>query len=110
MAFDFSNVVANINDAQYPNPFKNNPNLVGPFGGGTVGLAKGVGELYSRNFYGGPGTLADAATVAKGMASAKLANSIGNKYALFNFQGFYGNLSNNAKDNYIDKTCHYQGS
>ena len=83
MAFDFSNVVANINDAQYPNPFKNNPNLVGPFGGETVGFAKGVGELYSRNFYGGPGTLADAATVAKGMASAKLANSIGNKYALF---------------------------
>ena len=102
MAFDFSNVVANINDAQYPNPFKNNPNLVGPFGGETVGFAKGVGELYSRNFYGGLGTLADAATVAKGMASAKLANSIGNKYALFNFQGFYGNLSNNAKDNYID--------
>ena len=102
MAFDFSNSVENINDAMYPNPFKANPNLVGPFGGEAIGFAKGVGELYSRNFYTGEGTVPDASTVPNGMTNSKLASSLANRYALFNFTGFNGSLPQNTKTNYID--------
>ena len=102
MAFNFDDAVGNINDAMFPNPNKNTPNLVGPFGGQATGFAKGVGELFSRGFYSGEGTQPDATTVPNGMTNSKLASSIANKYALFNFTGFNGSLPQNTKKNYID--------
>ena len=102
MAFNLSNAIGSLNDALPPNPFKATNNLPSAFGGEATGFAKGVGELYSKNFYGGEGTPADAATVSKGMSGKTLASSIDNKYALFNFQGFHGSLTKNSKENYID--------
>ena len=102
MAFNLSNAIGSLNDALPPNPFKATNNLPSAFGGEATGFAKGVGELYSKNFYGGEGTPADAATVSKGMSGKPLASSIANKYALFNFQGFHGSLTKNSKENYID--------
>ena len=81
---------------------KANSNRVSAFGGEATGFAKGVAELYSKNFYGGEGTAADASTVSAGMSGKKLASSIANKYALFNFQGFHGGLAKNSKENYVD--------
>jgi len=102
MAFKLSNAISNLNDAMYPQENTANSNLVGPFGGEASGFAKGVAELYSKNFYTNT-ALPDAATVANGMATTAIASSIANKYALFNFQGFYGNLSTAQQANYIDK-------
>ena len=102
MAFKFSNAISSLNDAMYPQENTANSNLVGPFGGEASGFAKGVAELYSKNFYTNT-ALPDAATVANGMATTAIASSIANKYALFNFQGFYGNLSTAQQANYIDK-------
>ena len=104
MAFNLSDKITNLNDASYPSPNKENANLVGPFGGESVGFAKGVSDNYAKGFYSGEGVTPDPGTVANGMTTSKLVHAIGNKYALFNFQGFYGNLSNNAKDFYIDST------
>ncbi len=36
------------------------------------------------------------------MSGKTIASSIGNKYALFNFQGFYGSLNQAQQENYID--------
>jgi hypothetical protein len=101
MAFNLDNKISNLNDAQYPSPNKENANLVAPFGGEAIGFAKGVGALYSKNFYVN-GAPADASTVAEGMSGKTIASSIGNKYALFNFQGFYGSLNQAQQENYID--------
>ena len=51
MGFNFSNAISNLNDALPPSPSKANSNLVGPFGGEATGFAKGVADLYSKNFY-----------------------------------------------------------
>ena len=102
MAFNFSNAISDLNDAMYPQENTANSNLVGPFGGQAAGFAKGVSDLYSQNFYVNS-ALPDAATVANGMSTSPIASSIANKYALFNFQGFYGNLSTAQQDKYIDK-------
>ncbi len=102
MAFNFSNAISDLNDAMYPQENTANSNLVGPFGGQATGFAKGVSDLYSQKFYVNS-ALADAATVANGMSTSPIASSIANKYALFNFQGFYGNLSTAQQDKYIDK-------
>jgi hypothetical protein len=101
MAFNFSNKIESLNDAMYPQPSKANSKLVGPFGGEAVGFAKGVADLYSKNFYTNT-ALPDAATVANGMSTTPIASSIANKYALFNYQGFYGNLETAQQDKYID--------
>ena len=101
MGFNFSNAISNLNDALPPSPSKANSNLVGPFGGEATGFAKGVADLYSKNFYTQTAK-PDAATVADGMSTKQIAQSIGNRYALFNFQGFYGNLSTNQSSNYVD--------
>ena len=103
MAFKFSNAVSDLNDAMYPQENTANANLVGPFGGQATGFAKGVSDLYSKNFYVNS-AIASADTVAKGMATSPIATSIANKYALFNFQGFYGNLESSQNNNYIDQS------
>ena len=103
MAFNLKTEINNLNAAMFPQPNKEDNGLLGVFGGESVGFAKGVGELYSKTFYSGPGKLADAATVAMGNDTTQFAEAIGNKYALFNFQGFYGNLSSNQKNDFIDE-------
>jgi len=101
MAFNFSNAISDLNSAMYPQENTSNSNLVGPFGGEATGFAKGVSDLYSRNFYTST-ALPDAATVANGMSTTPIASSIANRYALFNYQGFYGNLETAQQDKYID--------
>ena len=103
MGFNLSDKIQSLNDAMTPDmEAKTNSNRVSAFGGEASGFAKGVAELYSKNFYGGSGTAADAATVSAGMSGKPIASSIANKYALFNFQGFHGSLTKNSKENYID--------
>jgi len=102
MAFKLSNAISDLNSAMYPQENTGTANLIGPFGGEAVGFAKGVSDLYSKNFYTNT-ALPDAATVANGMSTTAIASSIANKYALFNFQGFYGNLETAQQSNYIDK-------
>ena len=101
MGFKLSNAISDLNSAMYPSPDKNTANLVSPFGGEAAGFAKGVSELYSKNFYTSSAK-PDAATVAKGMQTTQIASSMANKYALFNYQGFYGNLETSQKDNFVD--------
>ena len=104
MGFKLSDKIESLNEMMSPDrEDKSNSNRVSAFGGQAAGFAKGVAELYSKNFYGGEGTAADASTVSAGMAGKPLASSIANKYALFNFQGFHGGLTKNSKENYIDK-------
>ena len=103
MAFNFSNAISDLNDAMYPQENTANANLIGPFGGQATGFAKGISDLYSKNFYVNS-SIASADTVAKGMATSPIATSIANKYALFNFQGFYGNLESSQNNNFIDQS------
>ena len=102
MGFNLSNEISDLNSAMYPGPNKLNNNRLGPFGGSATGFAKGVSDLYSKNFYSNA-TLADSLTVAKGMSTTEIPASIANKYALFNFQGFYGNLESSQRENFTDK-------
>ena len=100
MAFNLKDKISDLNDAMYPQPNKTDNGVLGVFGGQSVGFAKGVDELYSKTFYQSR-SKADSATVAKGNENTEFAASIANKYALFNFQGFYGNLKSQA-DNFSD--------
>ena len=98
MGFKLSDKIQDLNDAMSPDmEGKRNSNRVSAFGGEATGFAKGVAELYSKNFYGGSGTALMQHTVADGMSGKPLATSIANKYALFNFQGFHGSLTKNRK-------------
>ena len=97
----FSDRIRDLNDAMFPTIDKNNPNVIGAFGGESVGFARGVAEQYSSGFYQNTAP-ADAFTVPTAMAGKDLPKSIGNSYALFNFQGFSGGLENTASANYID--------
>jgi len=102
MGFNLENKIDKLNSAMYPGPNKLNSDRLGAFGGQSTGFAKGVSDLYSKNFYTNA-AVADALTVAKGMSDTPIAASIANKYALFNFQGFYGNLESSQAENFIDK-------
>ena len=92
---------AQLNAAVPPNPSSETPTRNAVFGGQSSGFAAGVADRLSRSFYS-EGAAASAETVAKGMGDNEIPRSIANKYALFNFQGFNGNLSTNQKDNYRD--------
>jgi hypothetical protein len=92
---------AQLNAAVPPNPSSETPTRSAVFGGQSSGFAAGVADRLSRSFYS-EGAAASAETVAKGMGDNEIPRSIANKYALFNFQGFNGNLSTNQKDNYRD--------
>ena len=50
MAFSLSKGVSNLNSAMFPQPNKLNNERLGVFGGESVGFAKGVGELYAKQF------------------------------------------------------------
>jgi len=102
MGFKLSDKIDSLNAAMYPQENSASANRVGPFGGEATGFAKGVSDLYSQNFYVNS-ALPDAGTVANGMATTQIPSSIANKYALFNFQGFYGNLETGQQQNYTDQ-------
>ena len=102
MAFNLSDKITDLNSAMFPQENTANSDMLSAFGGESTGFAKGISDSYAKSFYSGEGVNPDPGTVANGMTESKLTHAIGNKYALFNFQGFYGNLSNNAKDFYID--------
>ena len=92
---------AQLNAAVPPNPNSETPERGTVFGGQSSGFASGVTDQLARSFYS-EGAMASADTVAKGMGDSIIPRSIANKYALFNFQGFNGNLSTSQKDNYRD--------
>ena len=92
---------AQLNAAVPPNPASETPTRNAAFGGQSSGFASGVTDQLARSFYS-EGAMASADTVAKGMGDSIIPRSIANKYALFNFQGFNGNLSTSQKDNYRD--------
>tara|TARA_R110000751_G_scaffold70404_3_gene142846 strand:+ start:743 stop:2536 length:1794 start_codon:yes stop_codon:yes gene_type:complete len=101
MGFKLSDKIQNLNDAMFPAPNKANGNMISAFGGESLGFARGVTEQKSGQFY----TTSDAAsadTVAMGIGDQPIRTAIGNKYALFNFQGFHGNLQTPQGDNFID--------
>ena len=89
-----------LNAAVPPNPNSATPTRSAVFGGQSSGFADST-DILSRTFYSGS-AIASADTVAKGMGESEIPRSIANKYALFNFQGFNGNLSTSQKDNYRD--------
>tara|TARA_R110000796_G_scaffold93919_3_gene198568 strand:- start:3540 stop:5333 length:1794 start_codon:yes stop_codon:yes gene_type:complete len=101
MAFKFSNKIQNLNDAMFPSPNKGNANLMSAFGGESVGFSRETMDLKSAQFYT-TSELPSADTVPKGVGNKKIRTAIGNKYALFNFQGFHGNLQTAQGEHYID--------
>jgi hypothetical protein len=102
MAFKYSEQLQGLNDAMFPGPNKNTNALLGSFGGQSNDFAKGVAEQYSNAFYG-QSAVASSDTIPKGMNDTPIPQSIANKYALFNFQGFHGNLSTSQAKNYKDQ-------
>jgi hypothetical protein len=102
MAFKYSKQIQGLNDAMFPGPNKNTNALLSSFGGQSNDFAKGVAEQYSNAFYG-ESAVASSDTIPKGMNDTPIPQSIANKYALFNFQGFHGNLSTSQAKNYIDQ-------
>jgi hypothetical protein len=101
MGFKLSDKIENLNDAMFPNPNKDNANMLSAFGGQSNGFAKGTTEQASQQFYT-TGEVAAADTIPWGIGEKPIRNAIGNKYALFNFQGFHGNLQTPQADNFID--------
>jgi hypothetical protein len=93
-------VGADLNEAMYPNPNSVSGDRLGAFGGSSTGLASEVASETAKTFYANK-TQADAFTVAKGMTDP-IPRSIFNRYALFNFRGFYGGLSGDVSKNYRD--------
>ena len=71
MGFNLSEKIGSLNDAMYPGPNKLNNDRLGPFGGESTGFAKGVSDLYSKNFYTNS-AVADSLTVAKGMSDTPI--------------------------------------
>jgi len=81
-----------LNDALFPtNPSKETADRIGVFGGESFGFAHGVDTLFAKNFYVDT-AVPDQFGVAVGM-NTPIPRSVFNKYALFNFRGFYGGLT-----------------
>ena len=103
MSWKLGTAVQSVNDALFPGPNKNNNEILAAFGGQSTGFASDLANDYAKYFYT-QGTEASADTVAKGIGDQKIARSIANKYALFNFQGFNGNLGTSQWKDYNDNT------
>ena len=93
-------VGTDLNEALYPNPNSVSGDRLGAFGGQSTGLAKEVTTEVAKTFYANK-TQPDAFTVAAGMTDP-IPRSIFNRYALFNFRGFYGGLTGDQSKNYRD--------
>mgnify|MGYP003635174116 FL=1 len=102
MGFKLSDKIQNLNDAMFPGPNKANANLISAFGGESLGFARGALEGPASGQFYTTSSKASADTVAMGIKDQEIRTAIGNKYALFNFQGFYGNLQTPQGENFID--------
>ena len=102
MGFNLSDSIQNLNDAMFPGPNKATNSMISSFGGQSNGFAKGMTDKTSDLFYV-ERAKASAGTVAMGIANQEIPRSIANKYALYNFQGFHGNLATPQGDHFIDK-------
>jgi len=71
------------------------------YGGKSRGFSSDIAYLFSNSFYS-ESAQADAAGVAKGMTT-NIPRSIFNKYALFNYRGFYGGLTGDVSRFYKDQ-------
>tara|TARA_B100001057_G_scaffold487261_1_gene569709 strand:+ start:2751 stop:4589 length:1839 start_codon:yes stop_codon:yes gene_type:complete len=91
---------AALNEALYPGPNSVSGDRIGAFGGESSGLASDVATTVAKTFYSNK-SQADAFTVAKGMIDP-IPRSIFNRYALFNFRGFYGGLAGDISKHYQD--------
>ena len=103
MSWKLGTAVQSVNDALFPGPNKNNNEILAAFGGQSTGFASDLANDYAKYFYT-QGTEASADTVAKGVGDQKIARSIANKYALFNFQGFNGSVAQSQWKDYNDNT------
>ena len=101
MGFKLSDKIQNLNDAMFPSPNKANGNMLSAFGGESLGFARGTTENASAQFYT-TSDKASADTVAMGVGDQPIRTAIANKYALFNFQGFHGNLQTPQGEHFID--------
>ena len=89
-----------LNNATYPDPNSISGDRLGAFGGQSTGLASDVATEVAKTFYANK-SQADAFTVAKGM-NDPIPRAVFNRYALFNFRGFYGGLAGDVSKHYQD--------
>jgi len=98
-AFDPKNI-PNLNDYLSPNTNSDSDRRLGAFGGESFGFARGISEDYARNFYSNK-SQPDGLAVPKNF-SGELPRSIFNRFALFNYSGFFGNPAVDNSDGYRD--------
>jgi len=89
-----------INDALPQNPNSSSPDKLKAFGGQSFGFADDVAQKYAENFYSTK-SKPDVFTVPEN-GPATVPVSLANTYALYNFRGFYGDLSGDVSNNYRD--------
>lgn len=93
--------IEGLNDALPQNTNSSSPNKVGPLGGSySFGFAADVAQRYAENFYSTK-SKPDPFTVAEN-APDNIPVSLANTYALYNYRGFYGDLSGDVSVNYRD--------
>ena len=90
----FGQKIRDLNDSIFPGPNKNNDQILGVFGGESVGFARSLADTVATSFYSADNAAeASGDTIPKGMSGKKIVGSIANKYALFNYQGMYGDFA-----------------
>ena len=94
--------ISDLNSALPQSPNSNSGATLPAFGGESVGFAADVSAAYAKGFYATGGRPARA-TVPTNMVDQDIPTAIGNKYALFNFQGFNGSGSEAATKFYTDQ-------
>ena len=93
--------ISDLNSALYPNPNSASNQIIGQFGGESYGFSRDVAEQYANGFYSNS-AVADNLSVAEGMKTP-IPRSIFNQYALFNYRGFYGGLTNDTGQYFKDQ-------
>ncbi len=94
--------ISSLNSAMPQSPNSQSGAVLPAFGGESVGFAADVSAAYAKGFYAQAGKPARA-TVPTNMVDQDIPAAIGNKYALFNFQGFNGAGSQAATKFYTDQ-------
>lgn len=93
--------IFNQGDAVLTNPNSPSPDKIGSLGGSSFGFAADVAQRYAENFYSVK-SKPDPFTVSENSPQS-IPVSLANTYALYNFKGFYGDLSSDASEHYRDK-------
>jgi hypothetical protein len=89
----------NISDYLYPDTSSGNGRLP-VFGGESFGFARGITEQFAKSFYSNK-TTPSPLTVPRG-STGELPRSTFNRFALFNYSGFYGNAATDNSSGYRD--------